>query len=220
MTTSDHLLHMFGRSQVSVLRRRGVGPAFLLVLAIPLAACGSGSSSPSPTATSPAAAHTTSTTSTASGPSAKSVSLTLADMPAGYTQTQAQSVALTQQSYTAYYVTFNNSAHSPTIAVQSKVGKFVNVKGATTAFPQFVSQAERAGGFTKTGAVSGLGTQSATGTRSTPHSSGTTIVSYATAFQQGVFLASVLSTGPKGQVTQQQVNNLAFKIDQNIKSGK
>jgi hypothetical protein len=185
------------------------------VLAVPLAACGSSSSSPSPTATSPAAQ-----TATTSGPTAKSVSLTLKDMPAGYTQTQGQATSLPQQQYTAYYVSFNNSANSPTIVVQSKVAKFVNEKGATTAYPQFVGNAHQSGGFSQTGPVSGLGSQSTTGSKTTAHSNGTEIVQYGVVFQQGVFLASVTSTGPKGQVSQKKVNDLAFTIDKNIKSGK
>jgi hypothetical protein len=217
MRTIERLPHAVGGLHVRGLRNAGLGPALLLVLAIPLAACGSGSSSPSPTATSPPA---TQTTATASGSTAKSVSLTLKDMPAGYTQTQAQSTSLPQQGYTAYYVSFNNSANSPTIVVQSKVEKFVNDKGATTAYPQFVGNAHQSGGFSDTGPVSGLGSQSTTGSKTTAHSNGTEIVQHGVVFQQGVFLASVSSTGPKAQVSQQQVNNLAVTIDHNIKSGK
>jgi hypothetical protein len=141
-------------------------------------------------------------------------------MPAGYTQTQAQATSLPQQGYTAYYVAFNNSKNSPTIAVQSKVEKFVNEKGATTAYPQFVGNAHASGGYSDTGPVSGLGSQSTTGSKTTAHSGGTEILQYGVLFQQGIFLASVTSTGPKGQVSQKQVNDLAFIIDKNIKAGK
>ena len=217
MRTVDRPPYTIGRSYVQGFRRTILGPALLLSLAIPLAACNSNSSSPSPTATSAAGAQTTAT---AGGATAKSVSLTLKDMPAGYTQVQAQAVSLPQQQYTAYYVSFNNSADSPTIVTQSKVAKFVNLKGATSTYPHFVGNAHLSGGYSQTGSVSGLGSQSTTGTKTTTHSNGTQVVQFGVVFQQGVFLALVSSTGPKGKVSQQQVNALANVIDQNITSGK
>jgi hypothetical protein len=185
-----------------------------------LAACGS-SSSASPTATAgPAATGTAGTTRTIVNPSAKSVSLTLKDLPPGFKQTEGREFSHSQSNYTSYAVTFGKPTTTAVpIVVKSNVAKFINREAAITAYPYLVGQQATSKGYTTTGSVPNLGDKSTTGTTKT-ESSGVPLTGYAVVFRRDIYIASVSVTGPKGTVSQEQANQLAFTIDHNITAGK
>jgi hypothetical protein len=147
----------------------------------------------------------------------KSVSLTLKDMPKGFTQTDAKAYSATSSQVGQYFVTFTKE--KPAIAVKSTVTEFVNVRGSAPAYRQALGQAQKVPGYKNVKSVPKLGNQASTGSYKLQTGSGT-ITSIGVAFLQGSWVATVVETGPLGSFSQKQVIGYAQKISGRIKAGK
>lgn len=191
-------------------------PGVFLPLALLLGACGSSSTStPAPTVSSARLA----TVPPGSGPSVQAISLTVKDLPAGFSQTQAQPGSNPELQYSSYFVTFSKATPSPPTAVRSKVASYKNLKAAQQNYLHILQQNQLSTTAYQRFPLTGLGNEATGGTHQSTNN-GAAITTIAVVFRRGTYTGIVSMIGSKGTFSRQEVINLAHKIDQNIQSGK